>query len=164
MTQGVILPFVRQKAADTKEFQERMSDTLDLVFSASGPEVIFENFGDEMVVANLASGFFYSLDGSGADVWNALVAGHTGRQFIAASRADSDGAAAIARFIAELRSEGLLAESAHPARPDLVSVTVFAPPSMQKFDDLQGLLLVDPIHEASPAGWPFVQASDGSRG
>src|SRR5271169_4124878 len=32
-----------------KEFQERMSDTLDLVFSASGPEVIFENFGDEMV-------------------------------------------------------------------------------------------------------------------
>ena len=33
-----------------------MSDTLDLVFSASGPEIIFENFGDEMVIANLESG------------------------------------------------------------------------------------------------------------
>jgi hypothetical protein len=35
---------------------------------------------------------------------------------------------------------------------------------MQKFDDLQGLLLVDPIHEASPAGWPFVQAPGESHG
>jgi hypothetical protein len=141
-----------------------MSDTLDLVFSASGPEVIFENFGDEMVVANLASGLFYSLDGSGADIWNALVAGHSGRQFIAASRADADGAAAVARFIAELRNEGLLAEGARPAKPDAISVAAFALPSMQKFDDLQGLLLVDPIHEASPAGWPFLQAPGESRG
>ena len=85
-----------------------MSDTLDLVFSASGPEVIFENFGDEMVIANLASGFFYSLDGSGADIWNALVAGHTGRQFVAASRADAEGVAEIARFIAELQERGPL--------------------------------------------------------
>ncbi len=142
-----------------------MDDTLDLAFSASGPEVIFENFGDEMVIANLESGFFYSLDGSGADIWNALVAGHTGRQFAAASKADTDGAAAeVARFIAELQSEGLLAPTARPANPDPISVAAFAPPSMQKFDDLQGLLLVDPIHEASPAGWPFVQASDESHG
>ncbi len=117
-----------------------MSDTLDLVFSASSPEVIFENFGDEMVVVNLASGFFYSLDGSGADIWNALVAGHTGRQFIAASRADADGAAEIARFIAELLSEGVLAESARPGKPNPVSVAALELPSMQKFDDLQGLL------------------------
>jgi Coenzyme PQQ synthesis protein D (PqqD) len=141
-----------------------MSDTLDLVFSASGPEVIFENFGDEMVVANLASGFFYSLDGSGADIWNALVAGHSGRQFIAASRADADGAAAVARFIAELRNEGLLAEGAGPTKPGAISVAAFALPSIQKFDDLQGLLLVDPIHEASPAGWPFLQAPGEPRG
>jgi hypothetical protein len=141
-----------------------MWDTLDLVFLASGPEVIFENFGDEMVIANLESGFFYSLDGSGADIWNALVAGHTGRQYAVASSADVAGAAEIARFIAELRKEGLLAETARPAEPDPISVAPFESPSMQRFDDLQGLLLVDPIHEASPAGWPFVQASDESRG
>jgi hypothetical protein len=154
-------------AADTglhEELKERMNDTLDLVFSASGPEVIFENFGDEMVVANLESGFFYSLDGSGADIWNSLVSGHTGRQYAAASQADIEGAAKIAQFIADLQNEGLLAEAAAPAKPDPISVAGFAPPSIQKFDDLQGLLLVDPIHEASPAGWPFVQASDETRG
>jgi hypothetical protein len=154
-------------AADTglhEELKERMNDTLDLVFSASGPEVIFENFGDEMVVANLESGFFYSLDGSGADIWNSLVSGHTGRQYAAASQADIEGAAKIAQFIADLQNEGLLAEAAGPAKPDPISVAGFAPPSIQKFDDLQGLLLVDPIHEASPAGWPFVQASDETRG
>jgi hypothetical protein len=144
---------------------ERMDDTLDLAFSASGPEVIFENFGDEMVIANLESGLFYSLDGSGAEIWNALVAGHTGRQFAAATKANVNGVAAeVARFIAELQNEGLLAPTARPANPDLISVAAFASPSIQKFDDLQGLLLVDPIHEASPAGWPFVQASDDSHG
>jgi hypothetical protein len=142
-----------------------MDDTLDLAFSASGPEVIFENFGDEMVIANLESGFFYSLDGSGADIWNALVAGRTGRQFAAASKADiGGGAAEVARFIAELRNEGLLVQTARPANLDPISVAAFAPPSIQKFDDLQDLLLVDPIHEASPAGWPFVQVSDESHG
>jgi hypothetical protein len=147
-----------------KELKERMSDTLDLVFSASGPEVIFENFGDETVVANLESGFFYGLDGSGADIWNSLVSGHTGRQYAAASQADIEGEAKIAQFIAELQNEGLLAEAAAPAKPDPVSVAGFTTPSMQKFDDLQGLLLVDPIHEASPAGWPFIPAADETRG
>ena len=94
-----------------------MSDTLDLVFSASGPEIIFENFGDEMVIANLESGFFYSIEGSGADIWNALVAGHTGRQFAAASGADVEGAAEIARFIAELQERGPLGGDGQSRQP-----------------------------------------------
>jgi hypothetical protein len=161
---GDNLVFCAAEGGLHKELKERMSDTLDLVFSASGPEVIFENFGDETVVANLESGFFYSLDGSGADIWNSLVSGHTGRQYAAASKADIDGAAKIAQFIAELQNEGLLAKAAAPAKPDPISVAGFAPPSIQKFDDLQGLLLVDPIHEASPAGWPFIPAADETRG
>jgi hypothetical protein len=46
-----------------------------------------------MVIANRESGLFYSLDGPGPEIWNALIAGHTGRQFAPASQADIDGAA-----------------------------------------------------------------------
>jgi hypothetical protein len=141
-----------------------MADILDRVFVASGPEVIFENFGDEMVIANLESGYFYSIEGSGADIWTALVAGCTGRQFAAASKAGESGGAEIERFIAGLIEEGLLVETARPAMPDLPAVALFSTPAMQKFDDLQGLLLVDPIHEASPAGWPFVPAQEEQSG
>lgn len=140
-----------------------MRNRLDLVFSASGPEIIFENFGDEMVIANLQSGFFYSVEGSGADIWNSLVGGHTGRQYAEASQADPDGELKIADFITELQNEGLLVETAPAAGPDPINVAPFTPPSLQRFDDLQGLLMVDPIHEVSPAGWPFVEAADSSR-
>ena len=144
---------------------EDSADILDQVFAASGPEVIFETFGDEMVIANLESGFFYSIEGSGADIWNALVGGHTARRFAAASNAVAENAhAKIARFIADLRSEGLLVEAVARSNPAPLTVAPFTNPSMKKFDDLQGLLLVDPIHEASPAGWPFVQGVDASRG
>jgi hypothetical protein len=46
-----------------------------------------------MVIANLETGLFYSLDGSGPEIWNALIAGHTGRQFATASQDDIDGPA-----------------------------------------------------------------------
>jgi hypothetical protein len=82
-----------------------------------------------------------------------LVAGHAGEQYAAASGADIEGAATIARFIAELQGEGLLAETTRPAKPEPVPVA--RAPLMRRLDDLQGLLVVEPIHEASAAGWPF---------
>lgn len=141
-----------------------MADILDRIFVASGPQVIFEKFGDEMVIANLDSGYFYSVEGSGGDIWSALVAGCTGREFAAAAKADGDGAAEIERFIGGLITEGLLTETARSGAPSPGAVAAFTSPSMQKFDDLQGLLLVDPIHEASPAGWPFVPAPEEQSG
>jgi len=57
----------------------------------------------------------------------------------------------------QLVKEGLLAEggdtdagSLEPVQPPLE----YAPPSLDKYDDLKDLLLLDPIHEVAETGWP----------
>jgi hypothetical protein len=32
----------------------------------------------------------------------------------------------------------------------------FAEPVIEEFDDMQGLLLLDPIHDVSEEGWPHI--------
>ena len=32
----------------------------------------------------------------------------------------------------------------------------FEAPTLDRFDDLQGLLLIDPIHDVGDAGWPLL--------
>jgi hypothetical protein len=34
----------------------------------------------------------------------------------------------------------------------------FSPPVLQKFSDMQELLLVDPIHEVKAEGWPLTKS------
>lgn len=138
-----------------------MAALLDQLFRLPGPQVIFRDFGDEMVVANLDTGLFYSLGGSAPAIWSGLTGGHTGQQ-IAASLHGSGAAAvagAVERCIAELLTEQLLAPSGCPSIADLAPpAAAFAEPTLARFDDLQGLLLVDPIHDVSEQGWPVLPA------
>ncbi len=146
-----------------------MPASLDQEFCLPGPQVISRDFGDEMVVANLDTGLFYSLGGSAPAIWSGLLAGHTGRQ-IAAALFGSDPAThvtAVARCVSELLAEQLLipAEStAITAAAAAPAAIAFAEPSLERFDDLQGLLLVDPIHDVSEAGWPVLPPADVTAG
>ncbi|MBB6309811.1 PqqD family protein [Xanthobacter tagetidis] len=131
---------------------------LDRVFRPAGPGIIFKDFGDEMVVANLDTGLFYSLGGSAPVLWEKLSAGHSGRQIAAAFSGDAASIeAAIGALIAQFQADGLLepAEGLEAAAAALACGT-FEAPSVERFDDLQGLLLVDPIHDVAEAGWPVM--------
>jgi len=142
-----------------------LADTLTTVFRPAGTEIIFKDFGEEWVVANLNSGLFYSLLGSAGTIWAHLVAGHTGRQIAAAFQSDDVHAvtAEIDAFIAKLIAEELLVPAqAFPVVSDLPSPASFSPPIMERFDDLQGLLLVDPIHDVSESGWPLMPSKPDS--
>jgi len=136
-----------------------MADILNTVFRPSGAEIIFRDFGEELVVANLNSGLFYSLVGSAGTIWTALVNGFTGRQIAAAFQTEEAETIAkeVEAFIVVLMAEELL--SAAPSAVAATSLPLldsFSKPTFERFDDLQGLLLLDPIHEVSEAGWPVV--------
>ena len=68
---------------------------------------------EEIVVMNLSSGDFFSLQGSGAAIWD-LIDGTRDRAAVLAAltrdyaAADADLAADLDAFLAELRSSGLL--------------------------------------------------------
>ena len=40
----------------------------------------------------------------------------------------------------------------------------FRAPSLQRFEDMQGFLLVDPIHEVDDTGWPHIKRGESAAG
>lgn len=139
-------------------------------YSISRPQIIREQFDEEVVIVDLDTGSYYALGGAGGDVWSAIEAGENQSQIVARLTANYSGEqseieAATLRLLDELQQEELIApqEGATQAgnTPDGGKATAsagdkpaFEAPILQKFTDMQALLLLDPIHEVDSAGWP----------
>lgn len=136
-------------------------------FECNSPDVVFENFGDEIVVLNLQSGNYYSLDPIGMFYWDCLsqsvppadIAAHI-CQFYAGSVEAEPIADDLDALCSEFQSEGLVRSS--NTRRSLAEVNpttakfpaVYACPILSRFDDFAEMLLLDPVHDVGEAGWP----------
>jgi hypothetical protein len=145
-----------------------MKGVLSDRYQVNQSKVIFEAFENEMVLINLDSGNYYSFSGSGAFIWDLLAAGSCVTEVVQRLREhfSSDGAeieSSVTAFVQNVVSEGLVlprnGESAgnEGAKTEAASALKgdrFEPPQLQKFSDMQELLLLDPIHEVDEMGWP----------
>lgn len=125
--------------------------------------VISEPMDEEMVVINLDSGCYFSLNKTAACLWNYLEQGCSVNQ-AARQMAWLYGSGEVpmlndvTSFIERLMEEGLIrsGESEHTNGPPLKEGPgePYLKPSFEKYSDMQEMLLLDPIHEVSEAGWP----------
>jgi hypothetical protein len=145
----------------------------------NAPQVIHETIDGEVVIIDLASGNYYSVKGCGADVWDVIQKspGTAPPEIVAAVAARFDDPSAeiekhVVRFLDELRSEGLLAVDDSAGEPAQVRpagqnggdcTRAFDPPLLEKYTDMQDLVLLDPVHEVDVTGWPQPRP-DGSAG
>ena len=134
-------------------------------------KVVHEGFEDELVIVNLDNGNYYTLSGVGADVWALLGEGATTDAIIsriaAAYSGDPDTVReGVTQLVDSLVTENLIMPDATrppapssglPTRPDDTERRVFEAPVLQKYLDMQALLLLDPIHEVDESGWPLPQ-------
>ncbi|MGQ0431882.1 MAG: PqqD family protein [Microthrixaceae bacterium] len=135
-------------------------------FRINAPQVINEVMDGEAVIINLATGDYFSLRGSGAFVWSALEQGATDEAMIdalvASGMAPDDARSAVGALLAQLIAEGLIAPDDTVA-PASVSLTPPAgpidPPALEKFTDMQDLILLDPVHEVDERGWPSARST-----
>jgi hypothetical protein len=135
------------------------------------PHVIHETIDGEVIVINLASGNYYSLKGSGADIWEVLQSSpgadvSTIAEAVARSYGRPGDAleGEIAEFVRRLKDEELVTRadsgdvSAIPpsngGRSPEGGATTFDPPLLEKYTDMQDLVLLDPVHEVDATGWP----------
>ena len=143
----------------------------------NSPQVIHETIDGEVIVINLATGSYYSLKGSAADVWELIGAPSgvdTARLFESLSArfavTPGDLESAFTPFLFELEAEGLVSGTgvsspvaALAARGSSNGVpgapSGFELPQLEKYTDMQDLVLLDPVHEVDPTGWPNAQAS-----
>jgi hypothetical protein len=129
-------------------------------------KVVHETIEGEAILIHLESGFYYSLDGAGADVWGLLAESRPVGDVAVevADRYEADPEAVdgeVRRLAAELAEEGLLEPAPNGLPPAARNGTnggppkvAFTPPVLSKYEDMQDFLLVDPIHETGDAGWP----------
>lgn len=143
-------------------------------FRLNAPFVASQVIDGEVILINFESGAYYSAGRSGAAVLALIEAGHSVEEVVAslAGRHGADRekvAAAIDRFVADLADEALIVAAGETAgaadgAPSECepSGDPFEAPSLEKFDDLQDILLLDPIHDGGAPAWPG--STGGSRG
>lgn len=133
-------------------------------FTAPPQRVAHERVEDEVIAINLAAGTYFSLRDSAADAWTLLIDGGD-LEIVSAALADAHDLEAeeitadVRAFIDALVEEGLLTEEPdEPAVPVFLSNVSgqYVAPIIERYDDMEELLLLDPIHEVDDAGWPVI--------
>lgn len=139
--------------------------------------VMWEELDGETVIVDLSSGRYHAASGTALSIWSALAAGATVEEIIGAlrvrhPRTPDDAEAAVTAFIGELVGAGLvIADPQGPHDPpdptpsapaqlrqdDTSGGDPWQPPRLESYDDLEDLLLLDPVHDVSVQGWPQVQ-------
>jgi coenzyme PQQ synthesis protein D (PqqD) len=142
-----------------------------LRYQINVPHIVHEIFEDqEAAIINLKSGTYYSLDPVGTYIWAQLAPSATIGEMVEAVVSRYEGGLgeivnAVSQFIDHLYAEELIIAAeeagAEPSRrPEAlglegtVSKLAFRRPVLERYNDMQELLLLDPIHEVAEAGWP----------
>jgi hypothetical protein len=131
------------------------------------PHVMHETIEQEVIVVNLDNGTYYSFDGVGAQLWDWMAGpGCSEGALVATAQASFHGEAeiiadAVRAFLAQLREEQLVRvvdgapDQDAVATPGDAAKSPFALPTLQKYTDMEALLLADPVHEVDKeGGWP----------
>ena len=145
-----------------------LMERLSVRYTTQVPMLVSRQFDDEIILANFETGLYYSLTGTGADIWLGLKSGATVEEIAAAFRMSGALVATVRTedvksFVEKLLSEKIVAP--HDGNPDRQPWSPkfsdpVSPPVLDRFDDLRDLLFLDPVHDVSEAGWP-VRAKDG---
>jgi hypothetical protein len=132
------------------------------------PSTVHERFGDETVILNLDSGSYYSAQGTATAIWSLVSDGASEAAILRRMRAqyagdDDEIASATAKFLDQLVTESLVepdnvVHSGDEQEPSVDGAPgkadAFSLPLLQKYTDMEEMLLLDPIHEVDEQGWP----------
>ncbi len=141
-----------------------------MFLKVNAPHVVHETIDGETILLDLRTGIYYSLDDNGSVLWNFLAsAGDAGgaADILAATAIDREKAIreGVSIFVKQLLAENLLVEDGESRGdetgiPDNLAESLrsvaksFNPPVIQKYSDMQDLLMLDPIHDVDQEGWP----------
>lgn len=139
-------------------------------FQYATANITHERLDGEVIAVHLGTGRYYSMSGSAADTWFLIGAGATEPEMCVELAKvfkvnEIDISTDISRFVLACKAASLI-EAAEVVReieitslPEDHARSKWVAPVLEEFDDLQDLILVDPIHDASILGWPHLDPS-----
>lgn len=117
------------------------------------PQVVHDFFTDEVVILDLESGCYFSARGSSCQVWQWIVDGLSLGQMQAMVREQDR--EPLRLYVAQLAAENLILKGPiAAARETPNTVVALVDLKLEKSNDMQELLMLDPIHEVDETGWP----------
>lgn len=137
-------------------------------FRVNTPMVTHETIDGEAVIINLDSGNYYSLVDVGSFIWGLIEQGASTSELQNLVSQTYQGDASdidqgVEDLLAQLQQESLIVPVDGAESFDQTQALpshnghekpLFSPPSLNKYSDMQELLLLDPIHDVDEAGWP----------
>lgn len=134
------------------------------VYRVASTNLYGRNFGDEVLIVDTGSGRYFSLRGCAVDIWSLIESGATVNHIIAELGGRYDGApeeigAAVHRCLGDLLVNDLVREAeagsgGNPVSSGSTPRRSLTAPVVERFNDMENLLLLDPIHSVSDMGWP----------
>jgi hypothetical protein len=132
------------------------------------PNVVHETIDGETILLDLNSGNYFSLDGPGTLIWEYIEKTGNWKKTIEILAAENAGQAekiaqTVTAFVNQLVEENLMVaidgENADADAAELESglkqaAADYTALKVNKYSDMQDLLLLDPIHEVDEKGWP----------
>lgn len=130
--------------------------------------IIHEMFGDETIIVNLDTGNYYSAQGVASVIWGFVMEGASEAGILKRVKGEFEGSSdeisvATAEFLDQLVAESLVdCEDVADGGGELEAGKrdkMFSVPILQKYTDMEEMLLLDPIHEVDEHGWPSSERS-----
>jgi len=120
---------------------------MNKIYTIQTPKVVSEVLDTETIIINMETGSYYSLNQVGTTLWNAIAEG---------TPIDLTNAA-VADFIAVLVRDELIVETKQTS--SAAACIVAGIPTIETYQDMQEMLLADPIHDVENLGWPKIKES-----
>jgi hypothetical protein len=136
-------------------------------YRSNGPRFVDETIDGEALVMDMVKGSYYSCVGACGFAGTALPRGMTADDLTAMLVArygitDVDAARDVDGFVTTLLGEEMLVAVDPPtdAPPTRATLDALVPQpeyralALERFNDLADLILLDPVHDVTEAGWP----------
>jgi hypothetical protein len=140
-------------------------------YRVNSPQVISETVGGETIIVNLASGHYFSLQGTAPEVWSGIERGDAANSIVQEleqryeAPADGDIDAAVEKLLDDFVAAELVVADGDgtesvvpPSTQNGADRIPFVAPSFTTFTDMQDIILLDPVHEVDTRGWPHASA------
>lgn len=133
-------------------------------YTTASNAIVHEFLDDEVIIANLDTGCYFSVRGSGIPIWQLLIGGMDSNILLSRlahqyGELPNQCGSEIEAFISSVTADGLLAVTNDVTRvADSEAVihflSAYMSPIIEKYDEMTDLLMLDPVHEVDAQGWP----------
>lgn len=139
---------------------------MNLIYQIN-PHILHENLEGEVIVINLNTGMYFSMNAVGGHIWSMIGKNYTQELILQTlARMCQETIAAIEvpvnNFLTSLEDNTLITKiigDSLAEADDFASYQLlFAAPALEIYQDMQEMLLLDPIHDVDETtGWPHLK-------